>query len=140
MKRPFMGAGITLAVGVAAGWFGILWWFVLLLAAAAGGISITGYCKKYWTDRTCKYVIGLSVLFVVGFCRGSVCFEENETFLNENFVFENKEIQVLGTVKRIQKKNKVDYLFIEDETGACILAAVKKRDVRGEYMLQRSDL
>ena len=126
MKRPFMGAGITLAVGVAAGWFGILWWFVLLLAAAAGGISITGYCKKYWTDRTCKYVIGLSVLFVVGFCRGFVCFEENETFLNENFAFENKEIQVLGTVKRIQKKNKVDYLFIEDETGACILAAVKK--------------
>mgnify|MGYP003301189892 CR=1 FL=1 len=88
-----MGVGIALAAGVAAGWFKVNGWLIFMLVVISAGIGVIGYIKTYWTDRTCKYLIGLSVFFVVGFCRGSVCFEENETFLNENFAFENKEIQ-----------------------------------------------
>lgn len=123
MKRPFMGMGIALAVGVAAGWFDVSWYVVCLGLVVAHGISIAGCIKKYWTDRTYKYVIGLSVFFIVGFCRAIVCSEicsEMEARVLPS--------EIVGTVEQVQEKTKVIYVFVQIEDGRKALAIVKKED------------
>ena len=43
MKRPFMGIGIALAAGVAAGWFGLSGYSIFLAIVLTLGIAIAGY-------------------------------------------------------------------------------------------------
>ena len=123
MKRPFMGIGIALAAGVAAGWFGLSGYSIFLAVILTLGIAIAGYIKKYWTDRTCKYVIGLSVFFVVGFCRAIICNESND-------LLDPCELPsvIYGRVERIQEKAKVDYVFLKKDDGVKVLAIIKKED------------
>uniref|UniRef100_UPI0038650614 hypothetical protein n=1 Tax=Frisingicoccus sp. TaxID=1918627 RepID=UPI0038650614 len=63
MKRPLMGMGIALVAGVAAGLMDIPWFGMVLMTAVMIVFMIL------WTDSSYKYVLGLSVLFIVGFCR-----------------------------------------------------------------------
>ena len=96
MKRPLMGLSIALAAGIVAGWFDLSWY--IWIAAAIGIIIIL----KYWTDSSYKYLLGLSVLFVVGFCRMMIC-SETDVLLNSEqimYLFEKE-----GDVRKVVESN-----------------------------------
>ncbi len=112
MKRPLMGLSIALAAGIAVGWFDISWY--LWIAAAIGIIIIL----KYWADSSYKYLLGLSVLFIVGFCRTMSCSETDILLKNE----------VCGRIYKIEEKENVNYLYVQNEQRKKILVIVKKED------------
>ena len=112
MKRPLMGLSISLAAGIAAGWFDISWYIWIVSAI---GIIMT---LKYWTDSSYKYVLGLSVLFIVGFCRTMSCSETDILLKNE----------VCGRIYKIEEKESVYYLYVKNEQREKILVVVKKED------------
>lgn len=110
MKRPLMGLSIALAAGIVAGWFDLSWY--IWIAAAIGIIIIL----KYWTDSSYKYLLGLSVLFVVGFCRMMIC-SETDVLLNS---------EICGRIYKIEEKENVNYLYVKNAQGERILVVVKK--------------
>ena len=112
MKRPLMGLSIALTAGIAAGWFDVSWY--IWIAAAIGIIIIL----KYWTDSSYKYLLGLSVLFVVGFCRTMIG-SETDVLLNN---------KVCGCIYKIEEKENVSYLYVKNERREKILVVVKKED------------
>lgn len=96
MKRPLMGMGIALVAGAAAVWTGMSAVCVCFAAAA-----LLLYLKLR-TGGSRKYILGLSVFFVVGFCRALIA--------DRTVIPLSGEIQ--GQIYRIQEKEKCRYLFI----------------------------
>lgn len=95
MKRPLMGMGIALVAGAAVLWAEMPFWCVCIAAAA-----VILYLR-FLTDSSRKYILGLSVLFIVGFCR-AMSADKNIPPLSET---------VQGRIYRIQEKEKCRYLF-----------------------------
>ena len=63
MRRPLAGMGIALVAGVIAAAFGRNGLFFL------PAVWVIGIMIILWTDSSFTYVLGLSVFFIVGFCR-----------------------------------------------------------------------
>lgn len=112
MKRPLMGFAMALTAGVAAGWSEISWsvWIVIAI-----GII---YILKQWTDSSNKYVLGLSVLFVVGFCR-AIMVSQTEVFLEDS---------ICGKIYKVEEKESVDYLYVKDSEGSRVLVVAEKEE------------
>ena len=116
MKRPLMGLGIALAAGVAVGWSEGNRMWMLLIACIIGLIVI-----KRWTESSYKYLLGLSVFFVVGFCR-TMTIVDNQPSL---------ESQIQGRIEKVQEKENVYYLFLKRENKEKILLIVSKKESNG---------
>lgn len=112
MKRPLMGFAMALTAGVAAGWSEISWSVCIVIA-----IGII-YILKQWTDSSNKYVFGLSVLFIVGFCRATMV-SQTEIFLQDS---------ICGKIYKVEEKESVDHLYVKDSEGSRILVVVKKKE------------
>lgn len=115
MKRPLMGLGIALAVGVAAGWSGVSWMILGVMMIMAGILL------KKWTNSSYKYLLGLFVFFVVGLCR-TMMISDNESHIME---------QIQGTIYQIQEKEKVYYLFMKVQNDRRVLVVTEKSDIKG---------
>lgn len=117
MKRPLMAAGIAFVVGVAAAWLNIYWIWIFLAWVVASFLYVR------WTGSSYKYVVGLSVFLLVGFCRSLSCMESNHVL--------SESIQL--RVYKIQEKEKVTYLYGKDEHGTAVLAVVDKKLDQSKY-------
>lgn len=112
MKRPLMGMGIALVAGVAAGLMDIPWVGMVLITAVMIVFMIL------WTDSSYKYVLGLSVLFIVGFCR-TLAYDMDDFSMDR---------EIRGTIYRVQEKEKCTYLYIKSEDDLSILVVVMEED------------
>ena len=107
-----MGFAMALTAGVSAGWSEISWSVCIVIA-----IGII-YILKQWTDSSNKYVFGLSVLFIVGFCRATMV-SQTEIFLQDS---------ICGKIYKVEEKESVDHLYVKDSEGSRILVVVKKKE------------
>lgn len=123
MKRPLMGAGIALVAGVAAALFEISWIWIGLAAVGIGLIL--------WTERSFKYILGLSVFFIVGFCRTLMgtagpdgCGYVEATLENPGADGVSQEVR--GRISRVQEKNKSTWIFLKTDKNIQVLVVVTK--------------
>ena len=121
MKRPLMGAGIALVVGVAAALLGVSWLWICLCIV---GLNIA---VKLWTEGSLKYVLGLSAFLVVGFCRTlpNAPEEAGQTPAV-------REIQ--GRICRVQEKANSTWLYMTtDENDTVLVVQVGGTEDRETY-------
>ena len=114
MKRPLMGLGIALTAGVAVGWSEGNWTWVLLIAAVISFILI-----KRWTESSNKYLLGLSVFFVVGICRT----------LAAASAVPSMDSEIHGVIQKVQEKENVYHLILKSESKEKVLVVVSKKEV-----------
>lgn len=108
MKRPLMGAGIALVVGVAAALLGVSWLWICLCTV---GLNIA---MKLWTEGSLKYVLGLSVFLLVGFYR---------TLPNvPGEAVQSPAVQeIQGRVCRVQEKANSIWLYVTTDENDTVL-------------------
>lgn len=112
MRRPLAGMGIALVAGVIAAAFGRNGLFFL------PAVWMIGIMIVLWTDSSFTYVLGLSVFFVVGFCR--MMAQDKDSFeLDGN---------IQGTVYKVQEKEQSTWVYVRDKKGRAILVIVKKEE------------
>lgn len=112
MKRPLMASGIAFVVGVIAAWFDIP--FIGMMAAAG---SLWLLCIRK-TDISWKYLMGMSVFLIVGFCRTVSVQNEQADLQNEVWL----------RVSKVQEKENVYYIYGEASQKTKILAVVEKTE------------
>ena len=118
MRRPLAGMGIALVAGVIAAAFGR---YGLLCLPA---VWIIGIMIVLWTDSSFTYVLGLSVFFVVGFCRMMAQEREPCELVGE----------IQGTVYKVQEKEQSVFVYVRDKDGRAVLVIVKKEgDENSQY-------
>ena len=118
MRRPLAGMGIALVAGVIAAAFGR---YGLLCLPA---VWIIGIMIVLWTDSSFTYVLGLSVFFVVGFCRMMAQEKEPCELVGE----------IQGTVYKVQEKEQSVFVYVRDKDGRAVLVIVKKEgDENSQY-------
>ena len=114
MKRPLMGMGIALVAGAAA-----VWAEMPLLCVCFGALAALLYLK-FRTDSSWKYILGLSVFLIVGFCR-TMAAEQRAVPLEED---------VCGRLYKIQDKEKSRYLFLKTENGKVLVIETGEEEIR----------
>lgn len=118
MRRPLAGMGIALVAGVIAAAFGRNGLFFL------PAVWVIGIMIILWTDSSFTYVLGLSVFFIVGFCRMMVQ-EKDPSELDGN---------IQGTVYKVQEKEQSVFVYVRDKEGRAVLVIVKKEgDENSQY-------
>lgn len=117
MKRPLMGLGIALVVGIAAALFEISVWIIGIISVAVILYSI------FLKDSSWKYGVGLSFFFVVGFCR--------TVFIQQPEVLLENELQ--ARVYKTQEKEKTFFVFLKETSGERILAVIMKEDMKQTF-------
>ena len=116
-----MGAGIALVVGVAAALLGVSWLWICLCTV---GLNIA---MKLCTEGSLKYVLGLSVFLIVGFCR---------TLLNVPGVAVQSPAaqEIQGRVCRVQEKANSIWLYVRtNEKNTVLVVAVCDSEDREKY-------
>lgn len=118
MRRPLAGMGIALVAGVIAAAFGRNGLFFL------PAVWVIGIMIILWTDSSFTYVLGLSVFFIVGFCR-MMAQEKDPSELDGN---------IQGTVYKVQEKEQSVFVYVRDKEGRAVLVIVKKEgDENSQY-------
>lgn len=109
-----MGMGIALVAGAAA-----VWAEMPLLCVCFGALAALLYLK-FRTDSSWKYILGLSVFLIVGFCR-TMAAEQRTVPLEED---------VCGRLYKIQDKEKSRYLFLKTENGKVLVIETGEEEIR----------